>query len=256
MLWLRRQLFSSHAVILHVEEDKFILNETEFKLEDLRRRSDFRSFSRYIFPLKQTNEPRSINDATGGTHSYPIAYRPFDAFSMTFNSKNTPFEMSEMSWFHISESVSFIFYPNSTNFKDALCIADRAQDQHTPFEVTTMVDGEKVQYTADQVFERDMPKNHFLPQCVLSSEKSVVGQAGIKIDFQYKDVEGNEVETPNFYATTKSDKGYLSHSKFPVKGGKGSFRFYPLGLPKGETVDIQVGIGKFTDVASITLTTE
>lgn len=256
MLWITRQWYESHAIKLHVEEDHIILNETRFDLATVKKRSDFRAFTRYVFPLRQSIEQRTTQDTRGGSHSYPYPFKMFDIFSLSNISKLVPEEMAEMSFFYMACSISVVFFPESTNFKDALIMVPRANDQNTPFEVTTSNDGVIVPYKADEFFPEDFPKNHFLPKCEVTSEKTTVDQAGVKINFQYKNVEGLEVAVPDFKATVQSDKGYISHRKFDVKNGKGWFRFYPLGLGKGETVSIKVGIGKFTDVASINLTTE
>jgi len=256
MLWIRQQVTSSNVIKLHVEEEKVILNDKEYLLADIKSRSDFRPFVRYIFPLKQTNDVRTIKDEFGGSHWYPYGFKVMEAFSHSANSKNTPGEIAEFSLYHMCAGVSFVFYPESTNFKDALCIVETPMDKNTPFEVTTLKDGEIVQYNADEAFLPDFPKNHFLPKCELTASSNIVGQGGIQVDFQYKDVSRNIVPVPSFYATVKSDKGYISHRKFHVVDGKGSFRFYPLGLTSQEISTIQVGIGKFTDVASIHLTVE
>lgn len=256
MLWITQQVTSSNAIKLHIEEEKVILNEKEYFLSDIKKRSDFRPFVRYILPLKQTHDVRTVKDDFGGNHWYPYGFKVMEAFSHAANSKNTPGEIAEFSLYHMWANVSFVFYPESTNFKDALCIVGTPMDKNTPFEVTTLEDGEIVQYNADEAFLTDLPKNQFLPKCELKSATNLVGQGGIQVNFQYKDVYGNAIDVPSFSATVKSDKGYISHRKIDVINGKGSFRFYPLGLTSKETATIQVGIGKFTDVASIQLTVE
>lgn len=253
MLWIRKQRHGFWAIKLHVEDDFICLNERVFRLDQLKSRNDFRSFVRFIFPMRQGSDSRTIEDAHGGRHFYPHALKFFDQFSMTYNSKVTPEDMAELEFNYFCTSISVFFYPETQSFKDALFLVSAPDDPNTPFEITTTDNnGKMVPYLVDELFDSDIPRNHFLPKCEVTASKDVVDKAGTKITFTYKDIKG-EAQKINFKATAKSDSGYISHRKFNVVDGVGSFYFFPMGLSKGEDIKIQIGIGNFTEVVSIDL---
>ena len=127
---------SYNAINLHVEEDRIILNEQEHLLEDLKKRTDFRSFSKIVFPLKQTSiTPRTIEDSFGGNHSYSYSLDPFDIFTLTAETKNSQIEFSKRE--HLDCTVQFIFYPHTQNFKDAVLSLCKPVDLNIPISVTT-----------------------------------------------------------------------------------------------------------------------
>ena len=252
MFWQINDTEHASAIDLHVEEEKITLNGVPFELNLIKSRNDFRDFNRMVFPLKQISNEYVVEDVSGGKHFYPSAMKPFDLFSYTNVSKMQAHEVSQITNFLIA--VSFVFYPHTTNFKDALLVFAKSIDVNVPLKITTTdSDGNKIDYLPEREFDKKVVHGGFSPKCTLQATSLVVDSLGTDIEFFYRDIAGEAV-TCNFTATVKSDKGYISHSKIDVIDGKGKFKFFPMGLSSGEEVKVQVGIGKYTDIVNITLT--
>lgn len=241
---------------IHVEEDIIIVNETEHKLEELKARSDFRHFCRYLFPLAnhgRTNIDNYVSVEVDGESR--LIYKPigaplaFERYSNSFNTKHTEFPQ----YTHLNCPISMVFYPETQNFKDALLTVTRqSEGTWIPLTITTTdSQGNKIPYEPD--YEGPLPKNdHLMPKCLLTADSNTVSSSGTTLNFKYRNINAEDVDV-DFIATAKCDKGYVSHSKFDVKSGLGSFKFIPLGLESGETVKVQVGIGKYTDICNVEL---
>lgn len=238
---------------MHVTENVFTLNGKNYLLSDIKARSDFRAFSRFIFPfsfLKRTGEAFAeavIVDGQEVHFDKPTPLTPFERYAHTFNSKYSGFPDFPI----LNCPLSMIFYPETQNFKDALLIVTKQADV-VPLEITIDANGQTVPYVPD--YEGPLPTNeHLLPKCSLTAENNVVPFNGTNIIFAYRDIAGMP-KAVDFTATVKTDKGYISHNKLDVTGGVGMFKFVPLGLSSGEIAKVQVGIGKYTDVCSVELT--
>ena len=240
----------SNALLkIHVTEDNISINDKIFNLDELKTKNDYRSFCNIVFPLGNMFKIVTRLEKDGQLFPYynsPVL-EPFDSYTQSYNSKskylNHLFPALDM-------PVSILFYPETKNFKDALLVILKQED-HVPLEVTTTDNSDKViPYVPD--YEGPYISYSVLPKCLLSSELDIVSNEGTTLHFTYRDINSVE-QNVNFVATAKCDKGYVSHSKFDVKEGKGSFKFIPLGLSSGEKVKIQVGIGKYTNIVSKTL---
>lgn len=242
----------SYATIVHVEEDRIVINEKEFLLSDLTSRSDFNSYCKFVFPFKQLSPEtqRKITDENGGQHFYPVVINTFDIFGFTYHTK---LKQDEFGSFQLSPIVvSMIFYPHSTNFKDALLTIIAPGDDNTPFRVTTKnLSGEIIDYVPDQILTDT--KILASPKCVLSvasvNDDSLKSQT---IKFTYRDVKGIEQKT-NFEAKVRASAGYLSHREISVVDGEAIFKWIPLGLSPGTKAEIQIEIGKYTRVCFLTV---
>jgi len=241
---------SYNAINLHVEEDRIVLNEQEHLLEDLKKRTDFRSFSKIVFPLKQTSlTPRIIEDSFGGKHSYPYSLDPLDLYTLTAETKYSQAEISKKE--NIDCTVQFIFYPNTQNFKDAVLSLTKPADVNVPFIVTTSKNNQIVDYVTDIELQEPI-KDYILPKCNLEviSTQTINGLPTTTIEFTYKDINGVFVDC-NFTAYVKSSCGYVTHRKLNVKNGKTRFKYIPLGLEVDQKSQIQVGIGKYSIVTNL-----
>jgi hypothetical protein len=250
---------SNSAISIHVEDDKFTFNEKTFSLDDLRKRNEFKDFVDYVFPLSNTykianriydNKGVPSKDTNGNDLMYYTSsvIEPFDAYAQSFNTKNHYLNTLLV---NMDMPVHVYFYPETRTFKDALLVVMK-QDDHVPFSITTTdAQGNVVPYVPN--YEGPYVPNFVLPKCEVTSNLDYVTSSGITLTFKYKDING-VFQPVDCEATAKSDKGYLSHSKFDVKGGFGTFKFIPLGLDVGEEVKIQVGMGKYTNIGSKILT--
>jgi hypothetical protein len=249
MLW-HQKADHNYAIELHIENDYIVFNNRRFDFNDLKIRPEFRPFTRWIFyAYRQTNAVTT--DRFGVEWPIPIPVeQPVEIFSITNISKAVPGNIP-IPFMYGHTLVSFVVYPESTGFKDSLCIATRSNNDSVPFNVTTKNNSdETVGYSADRVFSGDMPKNEFLPKCRLTKTKD---NDKYNMRFTYKTV-SNTASNSSFIATVKTNKGYVSHQKVEVENGTGEFVFIPLGLSNGEIAKVQVGIGKFTDVVSAEIT--
>lgn len=260
MFWINNKKFESFsdAIIIHLTEQEIIINENKIKLGDLKNRSDFHSFSRFVFPLKLLSfNQRTIKDDYGGEHLYPITLNPFELYSATASNKITAGELAEQSFQNIS--VQIIFFPHTKTFKDALLIVNRPNSEYTPFKVTTEDQfGKIVDYNADKQIFLDEDQYYrqnraltkmTLPKCELEL-LGPVSSSGVDIKFTYKDINGQSVDVDDFKIKIKCDSGYINKSEHVTTKDTAIFKFIPLGLNSGDKVNVQVGIGKFTDVAS------
>lgn len=246
--------FRKNAVILHVEEERIVLNEKEYTLEEVKKRTDFRPYCKIAFPLKQTAiEQRVIEDSFGGKHSYPYAFPAFDVFGMTAESRLMQHELENILLYQLD--VAFIFFPHTKNFKDALLTIIGSSDIHVPLKVTTVDENNNIiDYVPDQILTESPRQGLGYPKCKLeitdNGTKSFSRLPVYTIEFTYNDINGNFVEC-DFDAYVKTSCGYVSHRKIKVKQGKASFKYIPIGVGDDEQAEIQVGIGKHSSVAGI-----
>ena len=244
---------------IHVEENILNINGTEYQLEDIKSRMDFRSFCLYVFPLSNLGKSNLENyikiDVEGESR---LLYKPnavplpFERYSNSYNTKFSEFPQ----YIHINCPISVVFYPETKNFRDALMIVTRqSEGTWVPLTITTTdSQGNKIPYEPD--YEGPLPTNeHLLPKCLLTADSTTVSSTGKTLNFKYRNINAEDIDV-DFTATAKCNKGYISHSKFDVKSGRGSFKFIPLGLDSGEKVKVQVGIGKYTDICNLELTVE
>lgn len=239
---------SNAEIKIHITENEFTFNDRTFSLNELKSRNDFRPFCNFVFPLYNFFKIGVKTDS--GDYFRVKVSNPFDSFTESYNSK-----YKYLNHLHpaLDMPVSIMFFPESKNFKDALLVILK-QDDFVPLEVTTTDDsGKIVPYVPD--YTGPYLPYSVLPKCLLASEKTTVDQTGTTVTFTYRNL--NEInEYVDFEATARTNKGYISHSKFDVKLGTGTFKFIPLGLSSGEKVTIDAGIGKYTRVASIDLVVE
>lgn len=241
---------SNSEIKVHVTENEFTFNGTTFTLDQLKQSREFRPFCSLVFPLSNIFKTGVKVKVGENELSYfkSSVLNPFDQHVQSYVSKNKYLNHLHPS---LDLAVSVLFYPETKNFKDAVLVIIKQED-HVPLEVTTTDNtGNVITYVPDE--EGPHIPNSGIPKCLLTSDKDNVDQSGTTLQFTYRDI--NSVEQyVDFEATVKSDKGYVSHSKFDVKSGKGTFKFIPLGLSSGEQIKVQVGIGKYTDVVSKVLT--
>ena len=239
--------------LLHVEEDRVILNEKEYFLSDIKSRTDFRPYCKIVLPLKQTSiDQRVVEDSYGGKHSYPYGMTAFDLFTYTADSKLL---VNEVEFFtYTSLEVCFIFLPHNNNFKDAILGIVKPSDPNVPFKVTTLDKNKNViDYIPDKIITEFSRIGPIYPKCtikVLDSDKKFNELPVYNIEFTYNDIDGNFVEC-DFDAYIKTSCGYVSHRKIKVKNGKATFRYIPIGVDVEEQAEIQVGIGKHTNITGI-----
>jgi hypothetical protein len=245
---------NNNAIDLHVENDRIVINEQEHLLSDVKARTDFRPYCKMTFPLKQTSvDQRTIQDAQGGSHSYPYSLPPFDIFTHTAESKYTQYELSLFT--HHIYDVSFMFFPHHNTFKDAVLCVLATTDPNVPFNITTKNNEDIVPYIPDKtITEITGWADNIYPKCslYLLNTATVNDQTVHTLEFVYNDLD----ETPvvcDFTATVKSNKGYLSHQKLDVVDGKAQFKYIPFGLDPTDKADIQVGIGKYSYIAKLTV---
>jgi hypothetical protein len=240
---------SNAEIKIHVTENEFTLNGTTFVLKDLKSSNEFRPFINLAFPLSNIFKVGVKVNVDGKELSYfkSTALSPFDQHVQSYVSKNKYLNHLHPS---LDMVVSMLFFPETKNFKDAVLQVIQQED-YVPIEVTTIdSSGQIIPYKPDYIGPH-IP-NSGIPKCLLTSEDDIVDQTGTALSFTYRDI--NSVEQyVDFEATVKTNKGYISHSKFDVVNGKGKLKFIPLGLSSGEKVKVQVGIGKYTDVVSKTL---
>jgi len=241
---------NNNAIILHVEEQKIILNETEFYLSDIKKRSDFKPYCKLVFPLKQVSiDKRTIKDSFGGSHYYPFALPPFDLFTYTAETKFIQQEISEIT--NQSYEVQFIFFPHHTNFKDAVLSLLKPTDPNVPFKVTTTDQNNNIiDYIPDRIFTESVSVIYPKSTLEIVETKQINGITYYTLEFTYKDIDGIFVSC-DFDAYVKTSSGYVSHRKLKVKSGKVRFTYIPLGLNSDEKSEIQVGIGKYSDIVNI-----
>lgn len=251
--------YAYDIIDIHVEENILNINGTDYLLDDLKSRSDFRSFCRYMFPLSNLGKFNlenyikiEVEEENRLLYKPNAAPSPFERYSNSFNTKLAGFPQ----YIHLNIPISVIFFPETKNFKDALLIVQRqSEGTWVPLSITTTdSQGNKIPYDPD--YEGPLPTNeHLMPKCLLTADSTTVSSSGTTLNFKYRNINAEDVDV-DFTATAKCDKGYVSHSKFDVKSGLGSFKFIPLGLESGETVKVQVGIGKYTDVCNVELEIE
>jgi hypothetical protein len=260
-LWLNKitnQNAPTDVIKIHITEDMIDVNDTVITLEQLKARSDFRSFSRFVFPLRSNpdvTKARMMKDSLGGNHFFPLGMMPFEIFAASNVSKVSPYEYSR-STLLTNMMISLVFYPETQNMKQALLIVTEPRSPHTPLIITTTnADGEVIDYPVTKRLEA-MSRTEFVPKCTLTCASDQVSSKGMEMTFTYLDIDGMPTTLSEpFEATVKTDAGYISHSKITVGAdGTAKFTFMPLALNMGDKPTIQVGIGKYTDVASKTLT--
>jgi len=247
MLWIQKssRMSNMETIILEIQDKRMLFNDHEILWDDLAKRSDFRPFVRYVWPMKETFDRRIWRQAPDGEfYGCPSPHVAYDLFGFTAQSKLT---MAEWNIFTDSLGpiwLTCIIYPHSTCFKDSIITLTVPRDQKAPI---------SYDMEPSRIFEdKRVMVTDWVPKCSLECAKKTVTQKGEEITFKYADHEGN-FHPASFKAQVKTDKGYVSHQEIDVVDGIGKFRFIPLGLEKPDKVKIQVGIGKFTDVASITL---
>jgi hypothetical protein len=243
----------SNAINLHVEEDRVILNESEHFLTNIKKRTDFRPYCKMLFPLKQTSiDQRNIEDSFGGKHSYPYSMPPFDSYTYTSDSKMLQDEIEP--FLHSSMEVSFIFFPHTKNFMDAILLISKPSDINVPFKVTKLDKNKNIiDYIPDKIFTESVRIGPAYPKCtlqIIDKEKTFNSLPVYDILFTYNDIDGNFVEC-DFDAYVKTSCGYISHRKIKVKNGKATFRYIPIGVNDDEQAEIQVGIGKYSNITGI-----
>lgn len=244
---------NNNAVNLHVEEDRIILNEREHLLSEIKSRTDFRSYSKIVFPLKQTSiEQRTISDQFGGTHYYPYSLNPFDLFTYTAETKYSQHEVSLIT--NESYEISFIFFPHHINFKDAILCVTNVTDTNVPFNITTTdSDNNIIPYVPNRTITQiNSWDDYIYPKCTLEVIDTVIENnlPVTTIEFTYKDLDSNFISS-NFNAYIRNTKGYVSHRKLEVVNGKARFKYIPLGLSSEEKSLIQVGIGRYSFITTI-----
>lgn len=241
------------AIKLHVEEDRIVLNEREHLLSDIKNRSDFTAYCKMTFPLKQLSvEQRTVQDKSGGSHSYPYSLDPLDMFTFTSNTKYKPNELNKQT--AQDYSVSFIFFPHHVNFKDAFLNLLKPTDPNVVFEITTKDSKNNVvEYVPDKVITEVNGWDELIfPKCSLDIVDQTVenGVDVYTLEFMYNDIDGKPISC-DFYAAVKSTKGYLTNRKIDLVNGKARFKYVPLYVDKGEKSVIQVGIGNYSHIAKI-----
>jgi hypothetical protein len=232
---------SNAEIKIHVTENEFTFNNKVYYLNELKTRNDFRPFCNIVFPLTNFFKIGVKTDAGDYFKSQPA--NSFDSFTQSYNSK-----YKYLNHLHpaLDMPVSVMFFPETKNFKEALLVVLK-QDDFVPIEVTTTDNsGKIIPYIPD--YEGPYLPYSVLPKCLLEVVDS--DSSGTTLQFTYRDLNSVEQHV-DFEATARTNKGYISHTKFDVKSGKGTFKFIPLGLSKGEKVTIDAGIGKYTRVASI-----
>lgn len=241
---------NSYATIVHIEEERIVVNEKEFLLSELKSRNDFNSYCKFVFPFKQTSpeNQRTIEDKNGGKHFYPLVINTFDILGFTQNTKLNQEEFGSSQLYSIN--ISVLFYPHSTNFKDAALLIIKPSDPNTPFKVTTLDSQNKViDYIPDKILTDTNVRAN--PKCILTSE--VNNNDPLKsqtIKFIYQDVDGIK-HNVNFKAKVKASAGYITHREINVVDGEATFTWIPLGLSSGEKAEIQIEIGRYTDICSL-----
>lgn len=239
------------AINIHVTETSITVNDEEYTLEYLKTKNDFRDFCLMLFPLSNLGKvgvAQNINGTEKITHYISKSLPPFDAFSISYDSKSKYLSHLQPT---LNLPISMAFYPETQNMKDALLIVQK-QSSDVPFKITT-TDSKKqiIDYVPD--YEGLYQPNRILPKCTLKADEVLVSTNGIELEFNYRDM--NSIFRPvNCTAVTKTNKGYVSHNKISVVNGIGRFKFIPLGLDSGEKVDVQVGIGKYSKLCNIELT--
>jgi hypothetical protein len=155
---------------------------------------------------------------------------------------------------NLNAEVCFIFFPHTKNFKDAILGIVKPSDNNIPVKVTTLdKDNNIIDYIPDQVFTQSTKIGPASPKCkleILDKDKVFNRLPVYNIEFTYNDIDGNFVEC-DFDAYVKTTCGYVSHRKLKVKNGKATFRYIPIGVTDDEEAEIQVGIGKFTNITGI-----
>jgi len=263
MFWLRTKSYSDSSINLHVEEDKIVLNQKEFSYQTLLNRKDIRCFSRVIFPLLP-GSTKFVDDDV----KYPETKDFLDIFNDTYVSKMLLLDYVK-NWnpgifWNLSVPISFIKYPETTNFKNGLmivtkpvvtdyspkvnCIITTKDESNT---IVNCVPDRSIDEYPDQYDLTD----DFLPKCTLTGDNTISASSfsGIELTFTYKNVNGL-AQSVACSGEIKADKGYITHRKFSTNNGIFSFKFIPLGLNVGEITKVQVGLGKYTDVVSKTIT--
>lgn len=239
-----------NAIVLHVEEERIILNEREHSLYDIKVRSDFLPYCKFVYPLKQTSiDQRLIEDSFGGKHSYPYSLNPFDIYSYTASSKLSQHDADQ--FIGLNTEVSFMFYPHTKNFKDATLMITKSSNEYVPLKVTTLDDNKNViDYVPDKIITDAITNT--APKCKLQViETKIDNELPVStIEFTYNDIDGNFVEC-DFPAYVKASCGYVSHRKLYVKKGKARFKYIPIGVDAEEQTEIQVGIGNYSIVTNI-----
>lgn len=241
---------SNSEIKIHVTENELTFNGTTFLLEELKKSKEFKPFCNIVFPLSNIFKTGVKVEVDGKELVYfkPNTLNYFDSHVQSYVSKNKYLNHLHPS---LDMPMSVLFYPETKNFKDAL-LTVLQQEDHVPFEVTTTdKSGNIIPYVPDYVGPHILYSG--VPKCLLTADKDIVDQTGTSLEFTYRDINSVE-QLVNFEASVKTDKGYISHNKFDVVNGKGYLKFIPLGLISGEKVKIQIGMGKYTEVASKILT--
>lgn len=248
MLWIQKNkgMSNMETVILEIQDKRMMFNDHEILWDNLTKRSDFRPFVRYVWPMKETFDKRIWRKAPDGEfYGCPAPHVAYDLFGFTTQSK-----LSLSEWNIFTDSLGPIYltciiYPHSTSFKDSILTLTVPPEPKAP--VTYDMEPTRVFEEGKQIMRSD-----WQPKCTLECPKKTIPQKGEEITFTYKDHEGN-FHPASFKAQVKTNKGFVSHQEIDVVEGIGKFKFIPLGLDKPDEVKIQVGIGKFSDVASIKL---
>lgn len=234
------------ALFLRVDEEKMTINGREFLLADLQARNDFKPFCSYIFPL--SNREAKLQHGEIIYPHYPAMTFPFERFSETQHNKLASIFPHLQ---HLFLPVQVVFYPDTKKFSDALVIVNQ-QTEDSLIRITSSDHNGNEQEINPHFSGPFSLVNDIIPKCTLEASE-MVSTRGTTLTFKYHDRQGNFVPA-TFEATAKADKGFVSHSKFEVVDGIGKFKFIPYGLDNGEKTQIQVGIGRYTDVCSIDIT--
>ena len=237
------------ALFIHVTPSTIEINGIITHWGDLKERG-FQPLSKFVFPLSlirdRNNSYGHLEEKEDGTQKVwdklmPIP--PFEKWSVTSNTKT----VKQLYTPSLIYPILLFIYPETQNFLDSKLVVYKKLDG-APWKITKLTDDGKIIDYEPAYVGPDNGGN--FPKCTLEGPDTVDSKGGT-FEFSYHDIAGKFLPI-DFEATAKVNCGYITHQTFKVTKGKGNVKFIPLGLDKGETVTLQIGIGKYTDVVSKT----
>lgn len=234
-LWIYEDLETPNPMFTHgfhidlnIQDDLTLINGYEFKLSDVLARSDYYPMSRFVFPYAKVWH--ESNEYISG------ATMPFNVFGFTETTSLKTYELAHVlkqSW-----PVQVIFYPETTNFSNALWLA--TVDKSVG--ITVNIEAEQV-IPPTYVPMKGAQQINWSPKCVVTGPTTIAPDQTAILEFEYRDRKENFVAC-NFPCYLKTTGGYLPKTLVPVVDGRCSVEIQALGLKPGDQIDIKFGLGK------------
>lgn len=224
---------------LNIQDELAVINGYEFKLSDVIARSDFYPMSRFVFPYGK----QIINEQEYTS----FAQMPYNVFGITETTSLKVFELAhalKQSW-----PVQVIFYPETTNFSNALWLAT----VDSKVGITSNIEAEEV-LPPTYIPMQGARQINWSPKCVTAGPSTIAAGETAEIQFEYRDRKGAFIAC-NFQSYLKTTAGYLPKNVVDVVDGRCTTKVTALGLQAGDIIKVKFSLGKvYSNAVEHTLT--